>query len=151
MGNWITITDADLVDHKVAALVNALKTAALADEQGDPTPGLLQAVVDRVRRKVASCPSNRLDADPAKVPAGLKTLTLDLLVFALKNRLEMELSDAEKEQLRTHERDLSAIAACREAVEQPDAPVSAPVEGAGAVDLVHATQLQAGRKQTAGL
>lgn len=152
MSRWVRISDADLINHKCAPLVEALRSAALGPDQGDPVAGLVQAVVDRVRRKIASCASNRVDADGQLVPVGLRELVLDLVLFAMKNRLELELTDFEKDRMAQHERDLTAIARCLETVEQPDDAVIPAVEtSGGACVVVNATRLQATRPQLAGL
>ena len=54
MPNWISITVATLNEAKIAALIEACNTAAKADDQDDRAAGLIQGVVDHVRRKVAS-------------------------------------------------------------------------------------------------
>jgi hypothetical protein len=128
MPNWIPITIADLKDAKLAALVVALQEKALGDGQTDPTPRLTQAVVDRIRRKIASCPQNQLDADPTTIPAGLKTMVVDLVYAEMKGRLEEPLTNDEKDAIREHSQDLNRIAECKDVVEQPDDPIPAPVQ-----------------------
>lgn len=129
--NWIQITVEDLEDSKVAALLTALRTAALADGQSDPTPRLTQAVVDRIRRKIASCQNNQLDSDPTTIPKGLKTMAVDLIIAELKGRLEEELTSAEKTAIERHATDLNRIAECKDVVEQPDDAVEAEVQATG--------------------
>lgn len=128
MSRWTVITPDDLADAKVAALVTALRSAALGEGQTDPTPRLTQTVVDQVRRKIASHATNRLDANPAAVPAGLKDLVAELVLFALKNRLEIALTEDERDRNRNYLRDLDRIAAGTDVVEQPDDAIPAPVQ-----------------------
>lgn len=131
MSNWTAITTDDLNDAKVAALVDALRSAALADGQTDPTPRVTQVVVDRIRRKIASCSTNRLDADETTIPRGLKDMAVDLILYELKGRLEIPLTEDERSQRRTHESDLDRIASCQDTVEQPDDGIDAPVQDSG--------------------
>ncbi|HWM26599.1 MAG TPA: hypothetical protein VNP98_17410 [Chthoniobacterales bacterium] len=128
MPNWIPITINDLQDSKVAALVVALQSAALGAGQTDPTPRLTQAVVDRIRRKIASCSVNQLDADTTAIPAGLKTMAVDLILAEMKGRLEEPLTDDEQRKIDLHNSDLNRIAECRDTVEQPDSAIDAPVQ-----------------------
>lgn len=128
MPRWIPITVADIQDQKLAPLVEALRTRALAAGQTDPTPRLTQAVVDRIRRKVASCHTNRLDSDTTKIPAGLKTMAVELIYFELKGRLEDALTPDESKKSTIIESDLNRIASCLDTVEQPDDPIDPPVE-----------------------
>lgn len=128
MANWIPVTVADLKDAKLAALVVALQEKALGAGQTDPTPRLTQAVVDRIRRKIASCVKNQLDADPTTIPIGLKTMAVDLIYAEMKGRLEEPLTNDEKDSIREHTQDLNRIAECKDVIEQPDNAIDAPVQ-----------------------
>jgi hypothetical protein len=128
MPRWIPITVDDLNDSKVAALVTALRTAALADDQDDPTPRLTQAVVNRIRRKIASNPQNQLDEDVTTIPEGLKLMAVDLIIAELKGRLEEGLTDDERRKIDRHETDLNRIAAGTDTIEDPDTAIDAPVQ-----------------------
>jgi hypothetical protein len=128
MPNWIPITVADLQDAKLAALVTALQEKALGDGQTDPTPRLTQAVVDRIRRKIASNLKNQLDADPTTIPKGLKTMAVDLIYAEMKGRIEEPLTQDENRAIDRHEADLKAIAKGDEVIEQPDDAIDAPVQ-----------------------
>lgn len=128
MSLWISITVADLNDAKVEKLVTALRTKALGAGQTDPTPRLVQEVVDDIRRKIASCQKNRVDADETRIPRGLKGMCVDLVLSRLKGRLEQDLSQDERDRISRHETDLNRIAACTDVVEQPDNAIEAPVQ-----------------------
>jgi len=123
MSKWIPITKASLYDAKIGALIDACDTAALADGQTDRSTGIIQGVVDDIRRKVASCRRNRLDQDVTTIPAGLKNIAVDLVIARLKISIETELSEDERTQIATHERNLNRIANCDDVVEQPDNPI----------------------------
>ncbi len=128
--NWIPITIADLEDAKVSKLVTALRTKALAAGQTDPTPRLTQAVVDRIRRKIAANRANRVDADVTKIPASLKTMASDFILADLKGRLEIPLESDEKDRLSRWDTDLKAIAN-GEPIEQPDDAIDPDVQVGG--------------------
>ena len=125
--NWIPITLADLQDQKLAPLVEAFRTKGLAAGQTDPLPRLTQAVVDRIRRKIASNLKNRVDADPTTIPKSLKLTAVELIYAELKGHLEEPLTADEVRKLGTIEADLKAIAA-GEPIEQPDNAIDAPVQ-----------------------
>lgn len=122
MPNWTTITEADLKDAKVAALVDAFKTAALGSGQTDPIPGVILNVVARVRAEIKGCSRNVLDVDTTKIPADLKSLVARMIVRELQSRLRLPLKDDEKEEWRQDVRYLERIAACEIPVAVPDDP-----------------------------
>jgi hypothetical protein len=124
---WIAITVDDLNDAKIAKLVTALRTKALGDSQTDPTPRIIQAVVNRIRRKVANNRKNRLDADETKIPKSLKKTAVVLTLAELKGRLEMALTADETKAVDKAEDDLKEIAN-GDAIEEPDTPIAAPVQ-----------------------
>jgi hypothetical protein len=123
MPNWIPITKANLYDAKVAALIDACNTAALAAGQVDRSTGIIQGIVDLIRRKVASCKRNRLDVDVTAIPSGLKDLAVDLIIAKLKIAIEQDLSKDESAAVTRHESNLNRIASGDDVVEQPDNPL----------------------------
>lgn len=151
MSYWTPITLANLRNAKVAALVNALNTAALGSGQTERASEITQSVVDRIRRKIGSHPGNRLDSDTTKIPNGLKDDAVKLILADLKNALEEPLTKDESDEVARINTDLNRIAAGTDAVEQPDTPVVAPVEGAVAIRVVSSTTRQATRERMTGL
>lgn len=125
--NWTPITADDLNDAKFAAVIEAARTQGLADGQGDPVPNIIQSVVDRIRRKIASCKFNKLDVDTTAIPNGLKSMAVDYIVADCKKRIEDPLTDDEKTTLVRHDKDLDRIASCQDAIEQPDDPQPTPI------------------------
>ena len=125
---WISITKATLYDSKAAALIDACDAAALGAGQTDRTTGIIQGVVDDLRRKVASCRRNLLDADATTIPQGLRNLAVDVIIGRLKVALELDLSEDERQTLARHERDLNRVANGDDVVDQPDNPVVSPME-----------------------
>lgn len=142
MPNWIPITIADLQDAKLAPLVKAMREKALAPGQTDPTPRLIQRVIDRIRRKVASNPSNQLDADPTRIPKGLQTMAVDLIYAEMKGRLEEELTRDEQRAIERHVDDLNRIAEGKDVVEQPDDAIDAPVQ-----EIANSPSISEGRRE----
>lgn len=128
MPNWISITVANLYDAKVGALVDACRTQALAANQVDRSPGLIQDVVNDIRRKVASHQRNQLDSDVTTIPQGLKGLAMDLILAKLKGALEMELNKDEATNVSRHDATLNRIADGKDVVDAPDNAIVAPME-----------------------
>jgi hypothetical protein len=120
MSRWIPITIDTLHEAKVAALVDALSSSAKADGQADRAPGIIQGVVNYVRRKVESNRANRIDADETTIPTGVRDIAVDIILARLKNALEMSLTQDERTALDRAESNLNRIAAGDDVVEQPD-------------------------------
>lgn len=127
---WITLTLSDLHTAKAAALVSALRTAALADGQTDPLPEVITSVTNRIRMEIAAGGRTVLDADATKLPPSLKSVALRMVVAEGQSRLNIDnalpLSDDDREQLRQDIRFLERIAKGEITVEQSDNPESAP-------------------------
>ena len=114
---------ATLYEAKVAVLVDAADAVALKNGQANRSAGIIQAVVNDIRRKIASCKRNRLDVDTTAIPDGLKNVAVDMIIARLKIAIEQELSQDERNQLAVHERNLNRIASGDDVVEQPDNPL----------------------------
>jgi hypothetical protein len=139
MPNWIPITIDTLYEAKIAALIDACSSAAKKAGQPDRVAGIIQGVVDYVRRKVGSCASNQVDADLTTIPKGLRDLTVDLIIARLKGALEEPLTDGEQKVIDRHEANLNRIAECKDVVDQPDTPTTPEVQGGPAVQLLRPT------------
>ncbi len=152
MPAWITITSTDLNDAKVAALVDALRTAALASGQADPTVEIIAGITAEIRSNIAGCRTNVLDIDATTIPRELKALACRMVVREAQSRLQLELNADEKtEQTRDDER-LKAIRSCDLPVEAPDNPQTTPeVQRGGAAELVNTATRKTGRCQLDGL
>lgn len=143
MGNWSTITEADLKDAKVAALVDAFKSAALGVGQTNPIPAVIANVVARIRAEIKGCSNNALDADANKIPADLKSLACRMIVRECQSRLRLALKEDEKEEWRQDVRYLERIAACDVPVAAPDSPETDPtVQSAAPVPAIAAPRRQ---------
>lgn len=151
MPRWISITVADLEDAKVAALVTALRERALGAGQTDPTPRVVQGVVDEIRRKIGSWAKNKVDADETTIPAGLRDMAVDLVLERMKGRLEIALEDDERRRVDRHVRNLDRIASGQDAVEQPDEAIEAPVQSTAGTPSVTGGRNQLRRDRRSGL
>lgn len=132
---WITITKETLYEAKVAALIDACDSAALGD-QAERAAGIIQGVINEVRNAVASCSSNKVDADTTKVPDGLRDLTVDLIIARLKGTLEIPLTKDESDNITWRRSQLKAVAAGDLVVDQPVDGVEADVQGGSGATLV---------------
>jgi hypothetical protein len=126
--NWLSISVSDLEDAKVADLVVALRESALGDDQDDPTDRIILDVVRRIRRKIASNSANTVDEDETKIPRGLKSDAVALILQAMKGRLEIELTPDEIRTVDRIEKDLNRIASGEDSIEQPDDAIESPAQ-----------------------
>lgn len=150
--SWISITVGNLEDAKVAALVTALREAALGDAQTDPTERIIQGVVNDVRRRVASCRSNQLDEDTTTIPESLRDLTVDLIIARMKGRLPgQKLTDDEVRNIERHDRTLERIAGCLEVVDQPDTAIDPEVQATSGTPSIDNCRMADRRARRAGL
>jgi hypothetical protein len=90
--------------------------------------------------------------DVTAIPTGLKNLAVDLIIAKLKISIEQDLSDDERAQLVTHERNLNRIASGDDVIEQPDNPLPSSEE----MQVSQGVTFKAGRrhasaKKTEGL
>lgn len=126
---WIALTLDTLKEAKVAALIDACDSAALGVGQSHRSAGLIQGVVNEIRNAVATCRTNQVDSDLAKIPASQRDLAVDLIIARLKGAIEQPLTDDERSNLTERHRQLRDIAACDLVVDQPDDAVPAEVQG----------------------
>jgi len=138
--SWIAITVDTLNEAKIAALVGACNTAALADGQPDRAAGLIQGVVNEVRNAVATCPNNQVDSATTKIPESQRDLCVDLILARLKNSLEIPLTEDERNTVTERRRQLRDIAKCELVVDQPDDAIVPEVQGGGGVTLISENQ-----------
>jgi len=124
---WITLTVADVEQYLLAPQLSALRSAALGQAQGDPLPEIIADVVGHVRAKIASCPRNTLDANPATIPPSLKAQACYTAIFRAQLRIPvLKMTDHQIKAYDNAREDLNRIASCTDAVEQPQdaAPAS---------------------------
>jgi hypothetical protein len=151
MSNWIALTPADLPTAKVAALVNALQTAALGEGQVDPSLETIVNVTRRIRAEVKGCQKNYIDADVTKIPSDLKSLAVRMVLRDLKNRLEIPLTDDERKSWTSDERYLERIASCEVPIDMPDNPVVGETQAVTGAPLIIRKRLRFRRREQEGL
>lgn len=150
MSNWISITKSNLYDSKAAALIDAADTVQLGAGQTDRSTGIIADVVVEIRRKVARC--NQLDQDATKIPGGLKSLAVDIIVARLKVALEQELTKAESDSLARREREMDRIADGKDYIDPPDNPIPANfVSADSGAQVVSKSRRKATGKKMGGL
>jgi len=136
---WITITTPALEDARVAEFITALREEALGQNQTDPSPRIIQDIVDEVRRCISFCPATALDARPDTIPVGLKPLVVEKIVRSLKARLMIALTEDERAAERLYQKRLEQLTKGDWPVDKPDTPIAdAPVAPAGGVTFLGA-------------
>ena len=130
MPAWITLTTGQLSDAKAAAMVDALRTAALGSGQTDPVPGIIADVIVRIRMEIAAGGRTMLSADLTKIPPSLHRLALRMVLREGQSRLNalgaLPLSEDERNEERNDLRFLERIAKGELTVEIPDDPATVP-------------------------
>lgn len=150
--SWQTISVADLKDRKVAALVEALQESALGTGQTDPVPAIISSVIAEIRANIASCATNVLDADATKIPGDLVDLACRMVLRVAKGRLEIELTQDERDDRRDDARRLERIAACDLKIEATDNPeATASIAMATATPLMNEVTRNFTRTQQNGI
>lgn len=139
MSNWISITIDTLYESKVAALIDACDSAALATDQDNRAAALIQGVIDEVRGAISSNQGNLVDEDETTIPKSLRNLAVDMIIPALKGAIEEELTPAEEKSLEYRREQLSDLASGKLKVEQPDTAVEPEVQSGPAAQLLRPT------------
>jgi hypothetical protein len=152
MSRWTSITIDDLNDRKLAPYVDALRTAALANGQFDPSEQIITDAVAQIRSEIGSWPRNILDSDATKIPSDLKGLAVRMVLRDMKGRLEEALTEDERREKQSDENLLERIAAGKRAIAEPDDPQTTPeIQHKGGVEVVTKGSVQTTREQMNGL
>lgn len=85
MSNWIQITATDILEAEVGPSVTAARESLLATGQTDPLPGIITAVTNEVRGRVAA--GNYTLGDGETIPAVLENAAVDIITWRLLSRL----------------------------------------------------------------
>ncbi len=146
---WTTITADHLKAAGHGAIVDRARTLAVGSL--DPVQESIADALARVRRAVAA--GNVLDADPATVPASLKSVAIRIALYALMERIGAPLSDDQKDTRRNDNSDLNRITDNRLRVEAPDTPAATgEMQAVGrAIEAVNVPTRQTGRERNRGL
>lgn len=148
---WITITEADLLKTKMAPLVSVLRSAAIDPGQDDPVEAITSDVISRIRNKVSTCATNKVDATTTTIPASLKALACRMILREAKGRLDMDLTEDERRERDIDERELTAVARCELVVDQADVPTAPPVQAVQPGPTISARKKRFGRDQQSGV
>ena len=150
MSAWIVITAAHLNDYAVAALVSALRTAALAKGQVDPFTTVMHDRANYVRDRISN--RTQISATPYAVPPELKTQTCWLIIEALQGRLPgINLTDIQKDMVKDAKSDLDRAGTDRLRISMPDDPITPAVQSGGATQVVSSSTRKATRESMNGL
>jgi len=126
MANWTAITVSNLNNAKVSALVDALRTAALGAGQTDRSTEIIEGVVKAIRLEVQACKTNLVDADTTKIPTELRPIAVRMVLWELKNALEMSVTNQEEIDHGNDIKFLRRIAICEVPISTPDDPQETP-------------------------
>lgn len=135
-------TAADSVELDVTAKAALLRASALR--------AVAKPVIVRVRNKVATCSTNKVDSDTTKIPASLKALACRMIIREAKGRLEMELTEDERRERDIDERELTAVSLCNLVVDQADVPEAPKVQVTQPGPTINARRRRFGRHQQEG-
>lgn len=154
--SWITLTPEQLDTAKAAALVAALRTAALGENQPDPVPEIITNVTARIRMEIAAGGRTVLDADATKLPPSLKSLGLRMVLREAQSRLNaasaMPLGEDEREEWRQDVRFLERIAKGDITVEEPTNPAAvSSVQAPTPVPMISARERTFSRRSQEGI
>lgn len=121
--SWISVTADDIGTRLAGPELDAVRSAALAEGQVDPLPGIVSAVVAEVRGYVAAHRSNRL-GPPDTIPDELLNAALALVRGRLLSRLPVASLDTDprRKEVESAERLLREVAAGRFVVSLPAEP-----------------------------
>lgn len=147
---WITLTEADLLKTKMAPLVSVLRSAAIDPGQDDPVEAITADVISRIRNKVSTCATNKVDATTTTIPASLKALACRMIIVEAKNRLELELTKDESEQRDIDERELTRVSECKLVVDQAEVPTAPLVQAVQPGPTISARKRRFSRSQQSG-
>jgi len=147
---WITITEADLLKTKMAPLVSVLRSAAIEPGQDDPVEAITADVISRIRNKVSTCATNKVETDTTKIPASLKALACRMILREAKGRLDMDLTEDERRERDIDEKELTAVARCELVVDQADVPTAPPVQAVQPGPTISARKRRFSRDQQSG-
>jgi hypothetical protein len=92
-----------------------------------------------------------VDTDETTIPRSLRRAAVVMSLAQLKSVLEENLTDDERDELRSIERKLAAVASGKLKVEQPDTPVTAPVESGSEIETIQEGDMGNSREDLKGL
>ena len=131
--NWVSITVDDLKAVAFGGIIDAAQVAAAGTH--DPVAEAIADSVAAVRGAIAT--GNVLDADVTTVPRSLRALTARAAVFALMERVQMDLSVDQRATRQADLLRLQRIGEQGQRFEQADTPAgAAEMQPAAGVETV---------------
>ena len=148
MSNWISLTIDDLKAVAFGGIIDAARASAAG--ANDPVAEAIADAVATVRGAIST--GNALDADPTTVPRSLRPLTSRIAVFALMERVQIDLNT---DQRATRAADLARLVRIgdqKQRFEQADHPAgSAEMQVGATVETVAEGNAGNGRQELRGL
>jgi hypothetical protein len=140
---WVTVAATDLDTYLTGLKTDALRTAALADNQPDPFLAASVDVIERIRNKVKSARGTTVSATANTIPPELKTAACWLILEAMNARIglsrSIQLTEDQKELIRKAEKDLDAIVKGDLVVSAPTDPEAVNVQSGGNIKVVRSS------------
>jgi hypothetical protein len=135
---WIVIAESDLNDYQVAAIMDALKSAALATGQTDPFARVMPDIASRIRAEVRGCKTNTVSNLTNSIPPDLKWVAVYLIIEAMQSRLPgVALDEGIKNIIADAKKYLQRVSECKVPIAQPDDPQIPPdVQPASGTPLI---------------
>ena len=119
---WVSLTPATLALYQAGPMVEAYRTAALAQGQQDPVPESIQNTVYKIRAAISGG-GYAVDRNTTKIPRELVNDALAIITATVKPRILEDLSNAETKAWDNAESLLREIAKGKYAVSLPDDPL----------------------------
>ena len=150
MSNWTPITEVAVKSAKNAALLAEVRQQAVDAGCADPLPEIIADTVATLRALCST--GNQLDADTTTIPSSIKGLALRMINRALKDYIQMPLTDSEKESHTSDESYRKRIVDNKIRFETPDNPAgSGEMQSSGGIDVANVEQPFASRENFNGL
>lgn len=132
--SWRAITEADVLTQISGAELEAIRAAALADDQDDPVAPTITQVTMEVRGYVAGCTENQLDADETKIPEELVGHAVALFVEKFIGRpagLSIDPAGVRERAVARAHSVLRDVSKCDFKIVQPETPTTEEISSPG--------------------
>lgn len=163
MPAWVTITLTDVAAFAQQSRLDAAWNESVSSESTTWFSTMRDALVARIRAKIATCDTNQVDATEGTIPPEFKTYACLKLLSQILARPgavvggggpdQFRLTEDQRSMIDQAERDLDAVAKCELAVTAPEtAATSSGVQTmGGGVSLVSSTTRRFTRTTLNGL
>lgn len=108
--SWTAITQDDLLSAMSETESTAYRTKLIATGQTDPFDEIKEQVTREIRGAIRSNPRNSVDTDTTTLPASAHYHAVVLIRHRLLTRVDIEVSDARREEYRTAQSYLKQVA-----------------------------------------